>query len=340
MRGLALFHILRGELTPARELGEHLLRQTHHSRQPALRLEAHRKLGGALLWQGEVVGARDHFEQSLALYEPQYRVYTFLYGVESGVASRILLALALWVLGYPEQARQRSHAAMTLAQELAHPLSLACVRTLTAMLHQWSRESTVTQHWTETTIALTTEHGFPQFLQTNASLLGWALAQQGQVAEGLTRMRQSLDAWQAMGANLYRPYLLALLAEAHALLGHMDEGLQLLEDALAVVGATGEGLHEAELYRLHGELLRAHPSTPPRLERAEVSLQRALAIARQQQAKAWELRAAMSLARLWQQQGKRDEASDLLEPIYGWFTEGLDTADLQDAKALLEELGG
>ena len=314
VRGLALFHILRGEPTAAQELGEHLLRQTHHSRQAIHRLEAHRTLGGALLWQGQVRGARDHLEQGLALYEPQHRVSTLLYGIESGVASRILLSLALWVLGSPAQARQQNHAAMTLAQELAHPLSLAYARTLTAMLYQWSRESTVTHHWTETTIALTTEHGFPQFRQTNASLRGWALVQHGLVAEGLTTMRQSLDAWQAMGANLYQPYLLALLAEAHALLGHIDEGFQRLEDALAVVGATGEGLYEAELYRLHGDLLRAHPSTPPRLERAEVSLHRALAIARQQQAKAWELRAAMSLARLWQQQGKRDEASALLAP--------------------------
>jgi predicted ATPase len=338
LRGLALFRILRGELTPARALGEQLLRQTHYSCQPALRLEAHRTLGGALLWQGEVVGARVHFEQSLALYEPQHRVYTFYYGVDSGVSSRTLLALALWVLGYPDQARQRSHAAVTLAQELAHPMSLVYARTFTAMLHQWGRESALTQHWTETTIALATEHGFPQFLQTNAFLLGWALAQQGQVAEGLTRMRQSLDAWRAMGADLYRPYSLALLAEADAMVGHMDEGLQLLDDAFAVVRHTGEGLYEAELYRLHGELLRAHANTPPTLERAEVSLQHALAISRQQQAKSLELRTATSLARLWQQQGKRAEACELLAPIYGWFTEGLDTADLRDARALLEDL--
>ena len=219
-------------------------------------------------------------------------------------------------------------------------MSLACARTFTAMLHQWARESALTQHWTETTIALATEYGFPQWLQTNTSLLGWALAQQGQVAEGISRMRQSFDAWRAIGADLYRPYLLALLAEAHAMVGHMDEGLQLLDDACAVVHHTGEGLYEAELYRLHGELLRAHASTPSILERAEASLQQALAIARQQQTKSWELRAALSLGRLWQHQGKRAEAYDLLAPLYGWFTEGFDTADLQEARALLDELDG
>lgn len=249
-------------------------------------------------------GARVHFEQSLALYEPQYRVYTFLYGMDSGVVGLSFLVLALWVLGYPDQARQRSQAALSLAQELAHPMSLACVRTFTAMLHQWCRESALTQHWTETTIALATEHGFPQWLQTNAFFLGWALAQQGQVAEGITRMRQSLDVWRAMGANLYQPYFLALLAEAHTMMGQMDEGLHLLDEAFAVVRHTGEGLQEAELYRLHGELLRARASTPPTLERAEVSLRQALAIARHQQAKAYELRAALSLGRLWQRQGR------------------------------------
>jgi len=153
-------------------------------------------------------------------------------------------------------------------------------------------------------------------------------------------MRQSFDAWRAIGADLYRPYLLALLAEAHAMVGHMDEGLQLLDDACTVVHHTGEGLYEAELYRLHGELLRVHASTPSTLERAEGSLQQALAIARQQQAKSWELRAALSLGRLWQQQGKRAGAYELLAPVYDWFTEGFDTADLQEAKALLEELAG
>jgi predicted ATPase len=338
LRGLALFHILRGELTPARALGEQLLRQTRHGRQPALHLEAHRMLGSALLWQGEVGRARVHCEQSLALCEPQHRVYTFFYGVDSGVSRHTLLALALWVLGYPDQARQQHQAAVTLAQELAHLMSLVYARTLTAILHQWCRESALTRRWTETTIALATEHGFPQFLQTNAFLLGWALAQQGQVAEGITRMRQSLDAWRAMGAALYRPYLLALLAEAHATVGQIDEGLHLLEDAFAVVRHTGEGLHEAELYRLHGESLWARASTPSTLEQVEVSLQHALAIARQQQAKSLELRAATSLARLWQQQGKGAEAYELLRPVYGWFTEGFDTADLQAAKALLDAL--
>jgi adenylate cyclase len=337
VRGLSLFHTLRGELRPARALGEQLLRQTHRS-QPALRLEAHRLLGATLLWQGVVIEARGHFEQSLALYEPQHRVYTFLYGVDSGVASGIFLAMALWVLGYPEQASQQSQAALTLAQELAHPMSLASARTFTAMLHQWARESALTQHWTETTIALATEHGFPQWLQTNTSLLGWALARQGQVAEGLSRMRQSFDTWRAIGAGLYQPYLLALLAEAHAMGGRMDEGLHLLDDAFAAVHHSGEGLYEAELYRLHGELLLAHASTPSTLERAEGSLQQALAIARQQQAKSWELRAALRLSRLWQHQGKREAARALLAPVHGWFTEGFDTADMLEAKTLLADL--
>lgn len=338
VRGLALFYTLRGELTPALAMGEQLLQQAHHSRQPALRLEAHRLLGSTLLWQGKVIEAREHFAQGLALYKPQQHVSTFLYGVDSGVASVIFLAMTLWVLGYPDQARQRSREAITLAQELEHPMSLACARTFTAMLYQWSRDSALTQQWTEATFALATEHGFSQWRETNAFLLGWALAQQGHVAEGLTRMLQSLDAWQAMGADIYRPYCLALLAEAHTMAGDLDAAWPLFNEAFAVVRRNGEGLHEAEMHRLYGVLLQAHASTPYTLEHAEVSLQHALARARQRQAKSLELRAAMSLARLWQQQGKPVEARDLLAPIYDWFTEGFDTADLREAQALLEAL--
>jgi predicted ATPase len=237
-------------------------------------------------------------------------------------------------LGYPEQARQQYQAALTQAQDLAHTFTLVHALHNVSIGHQVRREGWATQERTETLIALCTEQGSPLYLAWATILRGWALATQGQTAEALAQMRQGLAAARAMGTELLVPYTLALLAEACGQAEQIDEGLRLLAEALAVADSTAERWYEAELYRLKGELL--HQSAAPPGE-AEQSLQHALEIARRQQAKSWELRAALSLSRLWQQQGKQAEAHALLAPIYGWFTEGFDTADLQEAKALLDE---
>jgi predicted ATPase len=158
------------------------------------------------------------------------------------------------------------------------------------------------------------------------------------VAEGIAQIRQGFAGWRATGAGVAWPWFLALLAEACGKVGQLDEGLRALDEALAAVQHNEEHHYEAEVYRLKGELLLQ--KTPAHQEEAEEHLQQALAVARRRQAKSWELRAALSLSRLWQRQGKRQEAYELLAPIYDWFTEGFDTPDLQEAKALLEELGG
>ena len=205
-------------------------------------------------------------------------------------------------------------------------------------------------------IALSTEQGFPHWLAWGTIKRGWALAAQGQVEEGISQMRQGLAAWQAMGIELTRPYFLALLAEAYGRRGQVEEGLTVLAEALIMVDKTGERMFEAELYRLAGELTLAQANQKAKMEsrkseisntqyptpntqEAEECFLKAIDIARHQQAKMWELRATMSLARLWQQQGKHHEAHQMLSDLYGWFTEGFDTKDLQEAKALIEELG-
>jgi predicted ATPase len=185
-------------------------------------------------------------------------------------------------------------------------------------------------------MALSTDQGFPCCGAWGTILRGWALAEQGQRAEGIAQMRQGIAAWRATGAELQRPYYLALLAEAYGTAGQTEEGLRVLTEALTAVHPTGERQHAAELYRLTGEL-RLQQDVPDAHE-AERGLRQAIDVARHQQAKSLELRAAISLSRLWQQQGKRAEACELLAPIYGWFTEGFDTVDLQEAKALLEAL--
>jgi predicted ATPase len=221
-------------------------------------------------------------------------------------------------------------------QQLAHPLSLIQAFYWTAVLHQLRREAPLTQARAEAAMTLTTDQGFPQQLAQATPLRGWALAARGYGEEGITQIQQGLAAYRATGAAAYRPYYLALLAEAFAQVGQTADGLEALAEELATLPKGRARWWEAELYRLKGELLSQQTVTQP--EEAEACFQQALAVARRQQAKSLELRAAMSLSRLWQQQGKRAEAYELLAPVYGWFTEGFDTADLQEAIALLEEL--
>jgi predicted ATPase len=259
--------------------------------------------------------------------------------------------MVLWLLGYPEQARERSHEALTLARELAQAYPLTVTLFWAAWLHQYRREGLLTQERAEACITLTTEHGFAANAAIGAILLGAAWAAQGRGEEGIAQMRQGIATLRATGSATAQTNFLAFLAEAYRNVGQAAEGLSALAEALAFVHTTDEYAWEAELYRLKGELLlqsgdqrlEAGVLTPDaglqtRDNEAEACLHQALEIARRQEAKSLELRAAMSLVRLWQQQGKWTEAYELLAPIYGWFTEGFDTADLQEAKVLLEAL--
>jgi predicted ATPase len=345
LQGLWFFYLMRMELQTARELGEQLLTLAQQVGDPVLLLDAHYALGNTLNYLGELAAAQAHFAQGITLYDPQqHRARVVRYGLDLGVACRYYAGVTLWYLGYPDQALQRSHEALTLAQELAHPYSLVGALFFAAWLHQLCREWPLTHERAEAAITLGAEQGFAHPVAGATIFRGCALAErnpepgagQGHVEAGMAQMQQGLAAWRATGAAVLRPYGLALLAKASAKLGQPEEGLSLLAEALAVTNDTGEHRWEAELHRLKGELLLAHSAEHD--TEAETCFRQALDIARCQQAKSWELRAAMSLSRLWQRQGKRDEAHELLAPVYGWFTEGFDTADLQEAKALLEEL--
>jgi predicted ATPase len=202
------------------------------------------------------------------------------------------------------------------------------------VFHQFRREVRATQERAEAACSLAMAQGFPSWMAQGAILRGWALAQQGQAQEGIAQIEQGLRAFRATGAEIERSYFLALLAEAYGMLGQPETGLTRLTEALALVDTTGERWYEPELYRLKGALL-LQQSADYHAE-AERCFHHALEIARSQQAKSFELRTATSLAKLWQQQGKRQEAHDLLEPVYNWFTEGFETADLKDAKVLLD----
>ncbi len=354
--GLRTFYYVGGALPTARELGEQLLSLAQSAQDPALLLEAHRALGATLSSLGELVLARTHLEQGLALYDPQqHRSHASLYGQDPGVVCLSYEVWALWMLGYPDQALRQGLEALTLAQEISHPFSLAFALYHAAVVYQFRREVPLTHERAEALLALAREYEFPLWLAWGTIPWGWVLAEQGRGEEGVAQLRQGLVASRATGAELYRPLFLATQAEVHGKVGQAAEGLSVVAEALAAVDKTGERFCEAELYRLKGQLtlqkfqvpgskFQVPPSTQPLTPstqaeaEAEACFLKAIEIARKQSAKSLELRAVMSLSRLWQQQGKKKEARQMLAEIYGWFSEGFDTKDLQEAEALLEEL--
>jgi predicted ATPase/DNA-binding winged helix-turn-helix (wHTH) protein len=338
LRGVWNFYLVRGELQTAHELGEQIFRLAQRRHHPAHLPWGYTVRGLDVYYLGAFAEARTYFEQGMALYDAQqYRSSAFMYGGQNpGVACLCFGAFALWCLGYSDQALQRSHEARILAQELAHPFSEAFALSFVSRLYQYRREVQIAREMAETIITLSTTHGFPAWEAHATTLRGWALAMQEQGEEGIAQLRQGLDAWRATGAKLWVPYHLALLTEAYLQTGQVEAGLHVCAEALTLVDQTGECWWAAELHRLQGELL-LQPTIPDQPQ-AETCLRQALNRAHQQQAKVLELRAATSLSRLWQRQGRPDEARQLLAPLYGWFTEGFDTADLLEAKALLETL--
>lgn len=340
--GLWGFHLTRGELTAARELAHTLLRLAQDTRETTLLLGASRAYGITQYYLGALSLARAHLEQGIACYDPhQHRPRTFLYSVaDPGVACLSYHALTLWMLGYPTQALDQIQKALALARELAHPFSHAFALNFAAILHQLRREGQVARDQVNALLTLAREQGFGQFLLVGAILHGWTLATHGHWREGIAQMRESLAKAHALGADIGRPYYLSLLAETSAAGGETEAGLQLLDEALT--GAHRSYEYDAELYRLKGELTLARARGRKRavslVAEAEGYFERAITLAHRQQAKSLELRAALSLSRLWQRQGKRQDASRLLADLYRWFTEGFDSKDLQEAKVLLEEL--
>jgi len=323
LTGLGMFYLMRGELQTARELAEQIFSLAENVHDPVLRLLATTGLGSTLFLLGEFVAARAPLEQGMVLYDPQqHRAHAFLYGLDNGVSAFSHAAQALWILGYPDQALRRSDEALTLAQEQAHLFSRGLAMIMGADVHRLRRELPLAQARAEAVLTLSTEQGFPLWAARGTMMWGWALVAQGQGEEGIAHMRQGLAAYQATGAKRGLPSFLALLAEAYGNVGRAEAGLRVLTEALAIVRTTGERWGEAELYRLKGELLLLQATARggsdkapidsslvaetevgatgclPRRAEAETCFQEALTIARHQQAKSWELRTAMSLARL------------------------------------------
>jgi predicted ATPase len=341
LRGLWNYYNSRAELQAGYELGEQFFSLVQHQEDPALVLWGHCTLGmGDQYYGGAFASARDHYAQAMALYDRrQHRSLAFQYGQDPGVIALSFWGWMLWMLGYPDQALEKSHDALTLAKDLGHPYSLVAALNWAALLQQFRRQSQVVRELAEAVLALAREYGFVQRVAFGTILRGWALTEQGEAPEGIGQIHQGMTAFRATGQELFRPYSLALLAEACGKSGRAEDGLRVLDEALALAQARREIFWEPEMYRLKGELLLKVDDARRMVASApETCFQQAIETARRRQARSLELRATTSLARLWQRQGKRSAARELLTPIYDWFTEGFDTAELQEARTLLDEL--
>ncbi len=342
LQGLRRLYSLRGgrgDAQKALELGEQLLTLAQRQNDTVSLQEAHWAHGQTMFFLGELSFARTHLEQSSSFYIPQsLDSQASRDAAGTQIACLIFTSWTLWALGYPDQALERSDEALSLAHELSHPFTLAFALWGTAQFNQFIRKVQATFERAEAMIAFSNEHGFPKWGKFGRLLRSWALVMQGDKAEGIPQIRQVMAKKPAGITNAFWPIVYAFLAEACRAAGQTEDGLGMIAEAQALVEKTGFRFYEAELFRLQGELLLRQAA--PDEVRVETCLHRSLDLALSQKAKSLELRAAISLSRLWQNQGKIEEAYHVLTEIYGWFAEGFDTPDLLDAKALIEELNG
>jgi class 3 adenylate cyclase/predicted ATPase len=333
--GQSIYHRFRGELDLAQRLAEDLLRLSLRRNDSAGIVLGHLSTGRNLMFIGRLASSRSHFEEVLALYDPN-SLHSFDHqtGVDPHVTSQSNLGIVLFCLGFPDQALARSSAAIAEARQLAHPPSLAGSWASGAILLSLIGDSAALDERVDRLVEVATEQGFLHYRAEGTIYRGWSKVKNGNVVEGLFLLRSGATAYRATGATSWAPYYIALVAAACKISGRVEEGLALLDGALQLSESTGERWFLAELNRHKGQLMLRLGNT----KAAEELYRKALSIAEEQEAKLWELRAAVSLARLRRDRGRTVEARGLLAPVYGWFTEGFGTPDLREAKALLNEL--
>ncbi|WP_447792094.1 adenylate/guanylate cyclase domain-containing protein [Pseudomonas farris] len=336
--GLLTYYQLRAQYSTACELAERLLSIAQTAQDPDLLVEAHAALGETLFFQGDLRNAYEHQERARVLYNPdRHRTHAITYGMDPDYALSYS-AWSLWYLGFPDQASTRSRDTLALAK-VSHPISLAFTLSATSILGQFRHDVQLAEECADAVIKLSLERGFPFYLAWGTILQGWARAEQGNLDEGIAQITKGLATYQAAGAELGCSYFLALLAAAHGRAGQPQAGLDVVTDALAMVDRTGEHFYEAELYRLKGTLTLQCPGEDKQdssvQQEAQACFHKAISVARQQGAKSLELRATVSLAQLWETRDK-EAARQMLADIYSFFTEGFDSVDLLQAKALLD----
>lgn len=335
--GLYGFYLVHSERDTTIELSEQLSRFAEHTQDPDLLLEALAVAGVTAFWQGRHGEAQAHLRRALDLYDPERHGYhAYVYGHDPAAYARATSALSMWFSGYPDQALAMMHEALTHAERMAHPLTLAAVLNFAGDLHHYRREIDELATLAERGVGFSTEQGFILWANGGISSLGWVLVQRGDIGAGIKQIRESLAGTQATGAQINSPFMLSKLAAALLVAGEVSEGLAQVNEALALAQTNLDSYWEAELHRLRGELLACSSGDAKDTERC---FQDGLEVARRQGAKSLELRVATSLSRLWQKQDQRDDARRLLSGVYGWFTEGFETGDLREARDLLAELG-
>jgi len=336
LRALALWHIVRRNYPKSVEMGEHLLDLAHPPvgpPDPLLYVEGHYVLGATKFWMGEFVAAHEHLTQAWNAYAiHRHKAQVSQYAQDPGPVCLVRRAFVLWYLGYPDQAQMICQEALSLAHRLNHPFTTGYTLAFAAWLQRELRAVEASERLAEQLIDHCRNYNMDYWLPIGLVLKGAALVNRGDAAGGMTHIHAGIDAYRASDQDLYRPYTLARLAEAHTRAGRIGQGMAALDEALASVAHHGDRWYAAELHRQKGELLHIQDA-PTSVVTARI--QQALDLARQQQAKSLELRAAMSLARLWAQQGRSTAAHALLTEVYDWFTEGYDTVDLSEARTLL-----
>jgi predicted ATPase len=320
-----------------RELAAQFLALAEKHGATILRVVGHRLMGSSLLQTGNIAQGRAHYDQAIAFYDPrEHRSLTTRFGHDNKVAALSFRPLAHWVLGYPEAANADIQQALNYAREIGQAATLMVALSCTCLTHIACGNYGAANTQTEEAVALADEKAAPLWKAFGMMNQGWLFALNGKSADAVHTLTSGITAYRSTGATIWVPLYLSYLAKAHAELGQFDDAWRFIGEAMTEIETTKERWQEAEVHRLSGEFALMSPE--PDAAKAEAYFERALAVARQQQAKSWELRAAMSMARLWRDQGKWNEARDLLAPVYDWFTEGFDTLDLKQAKALLHDL--
>jgi len=340
--GLRSYHLVRAELREAHDLGEQLLSLSETIQDTGLALEANLAHGNTLFLLGDLISALEFLKRAIALYDPQkHHVHAFLYGLDPGVFCLGRVAWILALLGYRDQATKKMSEAFALAQQQSHAFTLAVTIVHVCPIFILHDEWPALQQQAEAAMVLCREQGFESIMAQATMYRGYALAHQGQAAEGIALMHEGLDAQAATGAHLFRAWYLCSIAEACGTAGHFEEGLTALAEATAIMERTAERLDEARLHQLKGDLIlrgSAAEAQPGIQTEAEECFRKSIELARRQEAKLLELKAITSLSQLWKQQGKKAEARQALAEIYEWFSECFDTKDLTDAKLLIEQL--
>ncbi len=335
--GLWISHLIRGEIEQALGFGEEFLNLAQQVQSPG-RIVGERMVGCPLFYFGDLTRARPYFERAISIYDPaQHRPLAWVYGQEPGMTARSYLAWTMWLLGYPDQAAEHDRESLKLAREVEHALSLGHALYFAAIHAHLRRDWEAVRVLSDELVLLGRERKLAFWLPAGRVLNGLMISRDGDALTGIEEMRCGIEALSAVNTALCLTSVYLFLADGCAYAGRTEEALTAIQAALDLAQRTGECFFEPELHRFQGELLLRQGSSGCE-RKAEACFQQALKIARQQNAKSWELRACTSLSRFWAHRGKRAEACRLLAPVVGWFTEGHDTPDFREACVLLQEL--